>query len=80
MPETIIIDNFSITEGDTISLITAPFIEQSKNIVLDEVDGKPNINKMIPPRRIIIRNNKSGLKYLLPDSEFFKNTEIIFED
>ena len=80
MPETIIIDNFSITEGDTVSLITEPFIEQSKNIMLDEIDGKPNVNKMIPPKKIIIRNNKSGLKYILPDSDFFKDTEIIFED
>ena len=79
MPENIIIDNFSITTGDTIALITAPFVEQSKNIFSDEVDGVPNKNKMLPPKKIIIRNNKSGLKYILPDSDFFKDTEIIFE-
>ena len=80
MPENIIIDNFSITEGDTISLITAPFVEQSKRAFDDEIDGKPNVNKMIPPKKIIIRNNKSKLKYILPESDFFKDTEIIFED
>ena len=80
MPETIIIDNFSITNGDSIQLITAPFIEQSKNIFCEEINGEPNKNKMIPPKKIIIRNNKSGLKYILPESDFFKDTEIIFED
>jgi hypothetical protein len=35
---------------------------------------------MIPPKKIIIRNNKAGLKFILPESDFFKDTEIIFED
>ena len=80
MPETVIVDNLRLTGGDTLRLFTEPFVEQYKNILKDEIDGEPNKNKMIPPKKIIIRNNKAGLKFILPDSDFFKDTEIIFED
>ena len=80
IPETIIIDNLSIDKGKTIHLFTPLFVEQSRTILDDEVDGNPNKNKMIPPKKIIFRNNKAGLEFILPDSEFFKDTEFIFED
>lgn len=80
MPENIIVDNLSITDGDTVYLVSPPFVEQSKNILKDEIDGVPNQNKMVAPKKIIIKNNKAKLKYILPDSDFFKNTEIIIED
>ena len=79
IPETIIIDNLSIDKGKTVHLFTPPFVEQSKTILNDEVDGNPNKNKMVPPKKIIFRNNKAGLKFILPDSDFFKDTEFIFE-
>ena len=79
-PETIIIDNLSITNGKKIHLFTPPFVEQSKLILQDEIDGVPNKNKMVPPKKIIVRNNKAELEFILPDSDFFKDTEFIFED
>ena len=79
MPENIIVDNFSITNGDTINMFTAKFVEQSEHILDDEVDGKPNVNKMVPPKKIVVRNNKSGLNYIVPNTKFFENTEIVFE-
>ena len=80
LPETIIIDNLSITNGEKIQMFTPPFVEQSKIIINDKVDGVPNKNKMIPPKKIIVRNNKAGLEFIVPDSDFFKDTEFIFED
>ncbi|MBO5879912.1 MAG: hypothetical protein J6Q68_05115 [Clostridia bacterium] len=79
LPENITIDNLSIETGDTISLFTEKFVEQSNHILDDVVDGKPNVNKTVPPKKIVIRNNKTGLKFIKPDTAFFKNTEIIEE-
>ena len=80
MPETIIIDNLNIALGNEINLFTTPFDEMANLILEDEVDGKPNLNKMIPPKRVIIRNNKAGINFILPKSDFFKDTEFIFEN
>ena len=79
-PETIIIDNLSIAIGKKVHMFTPPFVEQSKVILQDEIDGVPNKNKMVPPKKVIVRNNKAGLEFILPDSDFFKDTEFIFED
>ena len=73
-------DNLKITNGNTINIFTQNFVEQSKYILDDEVDGKPNVNKMEPPKKIVIKNNKDGIKFIKPESEFFKNTEFIIED
>ena len=62
------------------NIFTKKFVTQSANAVLDEIDGKPNLNKMTPPKRIIIRNNKDGYNFIKPDSVFFKDTEYIVED
>lgn len=80
MPENIIVDNLKITSGNTINIFTQKFVEQSKYILDDEVDGKPNVNKMAPPKKIVIKNNKDGINFVKPESEFFKNTEFIIED
>ena len=79
MPENIIIDNFDITCGKTVNLFTAHFVEQSKHILDDEIDGKPNANKMVPPKKIVIKNNKAGINYIKPDTAFFKDTVIVEE-
>ena len=79
MPENIVIDNFNITEGKDVNIFTAKFVEQSEHILDDTVDGKPNENKMIPPKKIVIKNNKAGINYIKPDTAFFKNTDFIIE-
>ena len=80
MPENIIVDNLAITNGDTVNMFTAKFVEQSEHILDDEVDGKPNVNKMVPPKRIVIKNNKAGIKFIRPQTAFFKDTEFVVED
>ena len=75
-----IIDGLKLTKKEDVNIFTKRFVTQSANIVLDEIDGKPNINKMQPPKRIIIRNNKDGYNFIKPDSPFFENTEYIVED
>ena len=80
VPEEIIIDGLTLTEPNDINIFPQKYIEQISYAHLDEIDGVPNVNKTTPPRRIIIRNNKGGYKYVLPDTEFFKNTELIIED
>ena len=80
VPEEIIIDGLSLTTPSDVNIFPARYIEQIANAHLDEIDGKPNLNKTTPPKRIIIRNNKGGYKFILPDTEFFKNTELIIED
>ena len=79
MPETIIIDNFTLTEGDTVDIFSPNLVKQLDNAWRDEIDGKPNVNKTVPPKKIIIRNNTQGLKFIKPEGEYFKNTEIIEE-
>ena len=80
VPEEIIIDGLTLTTPNDINIFPAKYIEQIAKAHLDEIDGQPNLNKTTPPKRIIIRNNKGGYKYILPDTEFFKNTELIIED
>ena len=80
MPENIIVDNLKITNGKTINMFTAKFVEQSNYILCDEVDGKPNANKMVPPKKIVIKNNRDGINFVKPETDFFKNTEFIIED
>ena len=80
MPETITIDNFQLTKGDEVHIFSPGLVKQLDNAWRDEIDGQPNVNKTVPPKKIIIRNNKQGLKYILPEGEYFKNTEIIIED
>ena len=79
-PEEIIIDGLELTTPNDINIFPKAYVEKIANALLDEIDGKPNVNKTKPPKRIIIRNNKGGYKYILPDTEFFKNTELIIED
>ena len=79
MPENVIIDNFQLTEGDTVSIFNAGLIEQLQKVCNDEIDGAPNVNKTVPPKKIIIRNNTQGLKFIKPEGEYFKDTEIVEE-
>ena len=79
MPENIIIDNFSLTKGDEVHIFSPGLLTQLENACKDEIDGQPNLNKTVPPKKIIIRNNKSGIKFIKPEGEYFKNTEIIEE-
>lgn len=79
MPENIVIDNFNITEGKDVNLFTAKFVEQSEHILDDVVDGKENLNKMVPPKTITIKNNKAGINYIKPNTPFFKDTIITEE-
>ncbi len=80
LPETIIIDNFRLTSGDTVDIFGPSLVSQLDNALKDEIDGNPNVNKTVPPKKVIIRNNKSGIKFVIPETEYFKNTEFIFED
>ena len=80
MPETIIIDNFTLTAGDTVDIFSPSLVNQLENACKDEIDGKPNVNKTVPPKKVIIRNNKAGINFVIPKTEYFKNTEFIFED
>ena len=80
VPEEIIIDGLTLTTPADINIFPAKYVEQISNAHLDEIDGKPNLNKTRAPKRIVIKNNKGGYKYILPDTEFFKNTELIIED
>ena len=79
-PEEIIIDGLTLKNPCDINIFPKAYVERIANALLDEIDGKPNVNKTTPPKRIIIRNNKAGYKYILPDTDFFKNTELIIED
>ena len=79
MPETIVIDNFQLTKGNEVHIFSPSLVSQLDNAWRDEVDGKPNVNKTVPPKKIIIRNNTQGLKFIKPEGEYFKNTEIIEE-
>lgn len=79
MPDNIIIDNLRLTNADTVHIFDPKFIEQLEYASKDEIDGKPNLNKVVPPKKIIIKNNTQGLKFIKPNTEFFKNTEIVEE-
>ena len=80
IPYEVVIDGLTLTNPTDVNIFTKKFVEQSKNAHLDEIDGVPNVNKMTPPTRIVIKNNKNGYKFIKPESEFFKNTEFIIED
>ena len=80
IPEEIIIDGLKLTTPNDVNIFPAKYIEQISFAHLDEIDGKPNVNKTTPPKRIVIKNNKNGYKFKMPDTEFFRNTELIIED
>ncbi|MBO5879913.1 MAG: hypothetical protein J6Q68_05120 [Clostridia bacterium] len=79
LPENIVIDGLKITNGNTVTVFTERFIEQSEMAGSDEVDGKTNVNKMTPPKTITIKNNESNINFIKPQSKFFENTKIIEE-
>ena len=79
MPETIIIDNLRLTSANTVHIFDPKLVEQLEYACQDTVNEKPNLTKVIPPTRIIIKNNTQGLNFIKPDTEFFKNTEIVEE-
>ena len=79
IPSEIVVDGLTLTNPCDVNIFTERFVEQSKNALKDEIDGVPNINKMAPPKRIVIKNNKNGYKFITPDSPFFENTEFIVE-
>jgi len=79
MPENIIIDNFKLTKGTEVDIFSPNLLQQLENACKDEIDGQPNLNKTVPPKKIIIRNNTQGLKFIKPTGEYFKNTEIVEE-
>ncbi len=80
MPENIVIDNLKLS-GDVnkVNIFDPILLKQLEKACKDEIDGKPNINKIVPPKKIIIRNNTQGLEFVKPEGEFFENTEIIEE-
>ena len=80
MPQNITIDNFQLTKGSEVHIFAPGLVAQLDNAWRDEIDGNPNVNKMVPPKKIVIKNNTQGLKFILPEGEYFKNTEIIIED
>jgi len=80
IPSEVIIDGITLTNPTNINIFTKRFVEQSKYAHLDEIDGNPNLNKMTPPKRIVIKNNTHGYNFIKPQSEFFENTEFIIED
>ena len=79
MPDTITIDNLTLPSADTVHIFDPKLIEQLENASKDEIDGKPNVNKVVPPKKIIIKNNIQGIKFIKPETEFFKNTKIVEE-
>ncbi len=80
LPEEIIIDGLTLTTPADINIFPEKYAEQIKYAHKEEISEEPNLNKTVPPKRIIIRNNKGGYKFILPDSEFFRNTALIMED
>lgn len=79
LPETIVIDNLKTTVAKKVHIFNEKFIEQLENAVKDEIDGKPVLNKTVPPKKVIIRNVDSNLEFVIPKTEFFKNTEFVVE-
>ena len=79
LPETIVIDGLRLTTDNKVYIFGESIVAQLENAIKDEIDGKPNVNKTVPPKKIIIRNNTQGLEFIKPTGEFFKNTEIVEE-
>ena len=80
VPEEIVIDGLRLTTPTDIHIFPEKYVERIAQAHLDEIDGEPNLNKTAPPKRIVIKNNKGKYKFIIPDNEFFKNTEFIIED
>ena len=79
LPESIVIDNLRLTTDNKVHIFSPAIVEQLNKSCADEIDGKPNVNKTVPPKKIIIKNNTQGLEFIKPEGEFFKNTEIVEE-
>ena len=79
MPETVIIDNLRLTTENKVYIFGPEIVKQLENACSDEINGKPNVNRTKPPKKIIIRNNTQGLEFIKPTGEFFKDTEIVEE-
>ena len=80
VPEEVIIDGLKLTKKTDINIFTKKFVQRSADALKDEIDGKPNLNKMTPPKRIIIKNNSEHYNFIKPESDFFKDTEYIIEE
>ncbi len=82
MPENIVIDNFRLENenNNSVNIFYSKLIEALEGACKDEIDGKPNVNKTVPPKKVTIKNNTQGLKFIIPKTEYFANTEFIVED
>lgn len=79
MPRKITIDNLNALGATSISVFDSRFAEKSTLILKDSIDGEQNLNKMLPPESVTIKNNTAGYIFFMPDTEYFNNT-IITED
>ena len=79
LPKDIVIDNLTASDNKVIRIFDKRFDEISDNILKDEIDGKQNLNKMLPTETVTIKNNTEGYIFFIPETEYFSNT-IITED
>ncbi len=77
LPKNLIIDNFEIYRGKSISFFSDAFINAG-DIGKEIYEGEKNENPMISMGRVIIKNNKQNAEFILPRTEFFKDTELIY--
>lgn len=74
----IIIDNLeiqNIADGETVNFVYPKCAVISKDVHLEDYDGK-NDNPIVPPEFIKIKNNSHGYKYYVPNSGIFKETDL----
>ena len=46
----------------------------------EDTSSYENINPVIPPERIAVKNNTAGYKFIVPKSDFFGGTKFIASD
>ncbi len=74
----VVLDNVEIAnaaDGAIVDFIYPGCAVIDKDIHLDTYGGE-NLNPVVPPEYITIKNNKKGYKYDIPDNDFFAKTEI----
>ncbi len=79
LPTNITVDGLKLTNSNfKVNLFTPELLPLTNNIILDEIDGAQNVNKMTPPTTFTIKNSPTSYTYVVPNKTnypYFKDTK-----
>ncbi|MBR5139850.1 MAG: hypothetical protein IKV16_02225 [Clostridia bacterium] len=77
-PKNLTIDGLKIYRGNSIAIFQSGIVNAG-DIGAEYYGEVKNENPMVPPERIVIKNNTENIEFIVPNSGYFKNLVVIEE-